>query len=210
MRSLVSFVAVLSLSLATACATGGASGVQTGARLPEEVVRPGDLIAVSIWQEPDLSDTVEVDPDGKVVLPKLGTLELGGATPSAVKARITDGYTTYLRNPSIQVAVLRRVQVSGAVKTPNLYHVSGTMTVGDAIALAGGVTADGNSKKVELIRDGKTVVGDLGGGTRLADTPIRSGDQLNVPYKSWLSRNGYLAGGIISAVATIVAITVRR
>jgi polysaccharide export outer membrane protein len=209
MRSLVSFVAVLSLSLDTACASGSTPSMQTGAQLPEEVVRPGDLIAVSIWQEPDLSDTVEVDPQGNVILPKLGTLELGGATPTAVRTRITDGYTKYLRNPSIQVAVLRRIQVTGAVKTPSLYHVSGTMTVGDAIALAGGVTADGNPKKVELIRDGKTVAGDLGGGTRLADTPIRSGDQLNVPYKSWLSRNGYLAGGIISAVATIVAITLR-
>jgi protein involved in polysaccharide export with SLBB domain len=209
MRSLVSFVAVLCLSLATACATGGASGVQTGAQLPEEVVRPGDLIAINIWQEPDLSDTVEVDPQGSVVLPKLGALEVGGAPPSAVRARITDGYTKYLRNPSIQVAVLRRIQVTGAVKTPSIYHVSGTMTVGDAIALAGGITSDGNAKKVLLIRDGKTVAGDLSGGTRLADTPIRSGDQLNVPYKSWLARNGYLAGGIISALATIVAITVR-
>jgi len=209
MRSLVSFVAVLSLSLATACASGATPSAQTGAQLPEEVVRPGDMIAVNIWKEPDLSDTVEVDPQGKVVLPKLGTLELGGATASAVRRRITDGFTRYLRNPSIQVDVLRRIQVTGAVKTPNLYHVSGTMTVGDAIALAGGVTSDGNSKKVELIRDGKAIAGDLGGGTRLADTPIRSGDQLNVPYKSWLARNGYLAGGIISAVATIVAITVR-
>jgi polysaccharide export outer membrane protein len=210
MRSLVSFVAVLSLSLATACASGATtSSVQTGAQLPEEVVRPGDLIAVNIWQEPDLSDTVEVDPQGSVVLPKLGTLELTGATPSAVKARITEGYAKYLRNPSIQVTVLRRIQVTGAVKTPSIYHVSGTMTVGDAIALAGGVTSDGNSKKVLLVRDGKTIVGDLGGGTRLSDTPIRTGDQLDVPYKSWLARNGYLAGGIISALATIVAITVR-
>ncbi|HET7553652.1 MAG TPA: polysaccharide biosynthesis/export family protein [Gemmatimonadaceae bacterium] len=209
MRSLVSLIALFSLSLASACASGATPSVQSGAQLTEEAVRPGDLIVVNIWQEPDLSDTLEIDPNGKVVLPKLGTLDLSGATPSAIRARITDGYTKYLRNPSIQVAVLRRIQVTGAVKTPSLYHVSGTMTVGDAIALAGGVTADGNSKKVELIRDGKTIAGDLGGGTRLADTHLRSGDQLNVPFKSWLSRNGYLAGSIVSAVATIVAITVR-
>jgi hypothetical protein len=82
------------------------------------------------------------------------------------------------------------------------------MSVGDAIALAGGIVPDGNSGRVELIRDGETIAGNLGGGTRLADTPIRSGDQLNVPYKSWLSRNGYLAGGLLSAVGAIVALTV--
>lgn len=209
MRSLVSLVAVASLSVANACASGAPPSVQNGVQLPEEVVRPGDLIAVNIWREPDLSDTVEVDPQGNVVLAKLGTLEVGGATPAAVRSRITTEYAKYLVNPSIQIAVLRRIQVAGAVKTPGLYHVSGTMSVGDAIALAGGIIPDGNSGKVELIRDGETIAGNLGGGTRLADTPIRSGDQLNVPYKSWLSRNGYLAGGLLSAVATIVAITVR-
>lgn len=208
MRSLVSFAALTSLFLATACASGATRSMQNGVQLPEEVVRPGDLVAVNIWREPDLSDTVEVDPQGTVVLPKLGTLELGGTTPTAVKSRITEGYAKYLVNPSIQVTVLRRIQVTGAVKTPSLYHVTGTMTVGDVIALAGGVTPDGNTGKVELIRDGQTLAGDLDGGTSLADTPIRSGDQLNVPFKSWLSRNGYLAGGVLSAVATIVAITV--
>ena len=196
-------------SAAAAC--GGSNpppALTPTAQQSQEVVRPGDLISVKIFGETDLSDTVEVDPQGNVVLPKLGQLKLGGVEPGAVRSMITTGYAKYLVNPSIEVTVLRRVQVTGAVKTPNLYHVSGTMTVSDVIALAGGVTSVGNDKKVQLIRDGQTIAGNLSTETKLADTPLRSGDQLNVPYRSWVSRNPYVLGAAVSAVATIVAIIV--
>lgn len=186
----------------------------TGALSTEAAVgqslRPGDIIRLRIWREPDLSGDFPIDQSGVATLPKLGPIEATATSPDSLRHLIRDGYTKYLAQTSIEITFLRRIQVTGAVKTPGLYPADPTMTVGDVIALAGGITSDGNAKKVELIRDGKTVSGNLDQGLRLSATALQSGDQLRVPYRSWLSRNGYLAGTLVSAAITLVYVFVKR
>ncbi|HEY6224638.1 MAG TPA: hypothetical protein VIW26_12705, partial [Gemmatimonadales bacterium] len=83
---------------------------------------------------------------------------------------------------------------------------------GELIALAGGVTAIGDQRKVELLRDGRVIISGLGPGTVLQNSQVQSGDQVFVPQRSWFSRNGgvFLYGGISAASAVIVALLVRR
>jgi polysaccharide export outer membrane protein len=110
-----------------------------------------------------------------------------------------------LVNPSIEVTTLRRLNVLGAVRNPGLYQIDPTVTVADAIALAGGIMDNGQSDRVELVREGKRLPANVNGTTRLADTPLRSGDQLFVPQRGWLSRNvGVVAAGI-SAIGLVAA-----
>lgn len=168
-----------------------------------DAVRPGDIIRLRIWREPDLSGDFQIDEGGEVVLPRLGPTRVVDQSPADLRARLVQAYSEFLNQTSIEVSVLRRIQVMGAVKSPGLYPVDPTMTVGDILALAGGITPDGNQKKVQLNRDGRRLFGDLDQGTRLADTPLRSGDQLYVPYRSWLARNGYLVGTLASAAVTV-------
>jgi hypothetical protein len=78
------------------------------------------------------------------------------------------------------------------------------------LALAGGATNDGKANEVVLRRDGHDLKVDLGREMRLADTPIRTGDQLYVPERGWISRNGGLVAAGLSATTTlIVALLVR-
>jgi protein involved in polysaccharide export with SLBB domain len=77
------------------------------------------------------------------------------------------------------------------------------MTVADALALAGGASADGRRDRVELLRGGEKVVVKLDPAARLGDTPIRSGDQLYVPERSWFSRNQGIVIGTVSAFAAL-------
>jgi polysaccharide export outer membrane protein len=171
---------------------------------------PGDLVRLKIWREPDLSGDFQVSAQGRVVLPKLGEMNVAGVTPDSLHTVLVQNYSRVLRDPAIEITVLRRVNVFGAVRNPGLYPMDPTMTVADAVALAGGATSDGKMDKVELRRDGQTLMVDLGTRTRLATTPIQSGDQLFVPQKSWISRNtGLVAAGITAMTTVVVALLVR-
>jgi protein involved in polysaccharide export with SLBB domain len=175
-----------------------------------QFLRPGDVVRLKIWREPDLSGDFAVDERGIAVLPRLGPTHVTDQSPAALRASLISAYEQFLAQPSIEIILLRRVKVMGAVKNPGLYLTDPTMSIGDALALAGGTTSDANLKKLRLIRDGREVPLHVTSTTRLSDSPVRSGDQLDVPERSWLSKNGYFVGGILSAAVTIIAIRTSR
>jgi protein involved in polysaccharide export with SLBB domain len=174
------------------------------------MLRPGDLVRLKIWREPDLSGDFQVQESGEVVFPKIGLVQVTALSSGALKQKLLDSYSVYLQNPSIEITVLRRVQVLGAVRNPGLYPVDPTMAVADVLALAGGTTPQGNPKKIELKRGGERITASLSGGTRLADTPLRSGDQLFVPERGWMSRNPWIVAAAISGTTTVLIALLRR
>jgi polysaccharide biosynthesis/export protein len=175
-------------------------------------VRPGDVIRVWVWRETDYSGEFPVDARGIVVLPNLGPVAARGKTAQALSDSITRAYQKFLANPSIQVTVLRRVTVAGEVAKPGLNLADATITIGELIAQAGGITPNGNQKKVELLRDGRILISSLGPGTVLQNSPVQSGDQVFVPQRSWFSRNGgvFLTAGVSIVTAVTVALLIRR
>jgi polysaccharide biosynthesis/export protein len=197
-------------SLITACAT------QAPARQdpPPAVagVRPGDVVRVWVWREADYSGEFPVDARGLVVLPNLGPVAARGKTAQALSDSITRAYQKFLNNPSIQVTVLRRISVSGAVTKPGLYPADATITVGELIAQAGGISPNGNQKRIELVRNGQVLASSIGPGTVLQNSELQSGDQIFVPERSWFSRNGgvFLTGGVSIVTAVTVALLLRH
>jgi polysaccharide export outer membrane protein len=174
------------------------------------VLQPGDMVRLRIWREPDLSGEYRVDEHGVVVFPKIGPVAVGQLTTDSVKSLLVASYTQFLQNPSVEVVFLRRINVLGWVKNPGLYYVDPTMTLADALALAGGVNSDGNTKKIALYRDGEPVAEELSEQSLLADLPLHSGDQLRVPQRSWFSRNAaVVVGATISATGLIAAALIR-
>ncbi len=178
---------------------------------PEGVdpLRPGDVIRLRVWREPDFSGDFSVDESGVVVLPRLGALNVGREVPESLKATLTSEYRTFLTHSSIEVVFLKRVQITGAVQKPGLYHVDPLMTIGDALAMAGGVLSTGREDKVEIIREGDKLPGRLSGRMLISQSPVRSGDQLYVPQRSWLSRNLAIVVAGISAAATVAYVVNR-
>jgi len=176
------------------------------AAAPPAALRPGDLIRLRIWREPDFSGDFTVDEAGVVVLPRLGALDVTSEPPESLKATLVRGFGAFLNHSSIEVTFLRRVQIAGAVQKPGLYHVDPLMTVGDALALAGGVLPGGRPDEVEIIREGEKLPETLAGRLLIGESPIRSGDQLYVTERGWISRNPGLIVGMISAVSTLVLV----
>ncbi len=168
---------------------------------PRDVLYPGDIVRLKIWREPDLSGDYDVNVHGEAVFPKIGTIHVTDMTIDSLQRLLVATYSEYLRNPAIEITPLRRVTVLGAVKNPGLYPVDPTMSVADAIALAGGATPDGNQKRLELIRNGKKQNVPVTTTDQIGTTAIRSGDELFIPERSWIARNGYIVGAVIGAVA---------
>ena len=171
-----------------------------------DVVQPGDMIRLKIWREPEMSGDIIVDEKGVATFPSLGPLRIASISADSLRRMLLQSYTKYLRDPAVDITVLRRITVLGAVRTPNVYHIAPTMTVADALAMAGGAAPDGKMDQVELRRGGDGTPVKRYRLTRnalIADTPLRSGDELYVPQRSWLSRN---AGLVIAGIGTAVSI----
>lgn len=205
------------LALLAAVPSARAAGVDAGpavapARSAADTVAsggllPGDIVRLRIWREPDLSGEFPVDAHGVVVFPKIGALQVTGESQDALRELLVERYQRFLRNPSIEVVFLRRINVLGSVRSPGLFPVDPTMVVADALALAGGVTPDGRQDRIQLLRGGEVLTANISQRTRIADLPLQSGDQLYVPEKSWFSRNG-IATTFISAGLSLVTVLI--
>lgn len=209
MRHLVWYIVVLS-SICACASRSGPTGT-SGARVQPvaDVLRPGDLVRLRIWREPDLSGDFMVDETGTVTFPKIGGYEVGSESAASLKEKLVRAYQTYLVNPSIDVVILHRVNILGAVRNPGLYPVDATMTIADALAAAGGTTPEGDADKVEVVRDGRRIQLRLSQRTRLTESAIQSGDQLYVPERSWLSRNTGIITALITASVSLTIALVR-
>ena len=191
---------LLQPSFARAQESGAAASVDTSG----STLKPGDVVRLKIWREPDLSGDFVVDEHGIVVVPKLGRVQVVGLSPDSLKSHLINSYSVYLRNPAIDVILLRRITILGGVRNPGLYPVDPTMTLAEAYALAGGIAPEGKLDEVELVRGAQRTTYKISGATRIADTPLRSGDQLYVPTRSWLARNTWAVTAALGTTTTIL------
>ena len=122
----------------------------------------GDQIRVIVFGEEDLSGEFEIDGVGRISLPLIGSVEIGGKNIGDAEARIVtllaDGY---LVTPRVNIEVLnyRPFYIIGEVNKPGSYPYVSGMTILNAVALGAGFTHRASKKKVEITRrqDGKEV-----------------------------------------------------
>jgi protein involved in polysaccharide export with SLBB domain len=178
------------------------------------VMRPGDAIRLQVWMDEELSGQFVVDERGIVILPKLGPRTVGGEFADRVRDTIAAELADALPNPSIEVTILRRVLVRGEVRQPGTFLLAPyEATVADAISSAQGLTPDGRTDRVLLVRGETSREVRLDRGSRLAALPLESGDELVVPARAWMLRNPALAStivsGVFSALITAIVLSVQ-
>ncbi len=165
---------------------------------------PGDGLRLRIYREPDLSGEYVVDERGVVVLPKIGEWRVTGIPADSVRGAIRAALRQFLATESIEITPFRRVAVTGAVLRPGLYPVDPSMSVADALILAGGVAPTGKERVVELRAAGAKVGSEISAETRVWDTGAGGTKQLHVPQKPWAQRNGTLLASLtISSITAI-------
>ena len=174
---------------------------------------PGDVVLLTVWREEDLELNQIVPQDGAILFGRLGRIDVRGMTPDSLRRHVVKEYSKYLQDAEarVQLEVHRRVRVTGAVREPGSYTLHPAMTIADAVATAGGALPDGRRDRVELRRNGEIVqVLLLTDTSPLAEAPIRSGDQLHVPERSFAARNlNVLVTAFSSLVAIGIAIATR-
>ena len=169
-KSMIGLGAGLSLLLLAGCAdkrggpipydvkTFGAPDAPTVVPLEQGYrIAPRDTLSVKVFKMPDLSGDYEVDLTGQIALPLIGSVRAVDLTTAELDDRLTAKLgEKYLRNPDISVGVKsstrRNVTVDGAVVKVGTFSVNGPMTLIQAVAQAGGPTADSNPRRVAIFR----------------------------------------------------------
>lgn len=192
--------------LALAAAPGAARGQDTTATATSAQigVAAGDFIRVEIWQEKDLSGDFLVNPDGSTVLPLLGPQRVVGMPVATLRDSLVQRYRRYLRNPSINVTPLRRVQVLGEVNRPGVYTMDPTVSLTGLLALAAGPNPNGDPRRIRIVRDGQVFRAGVGPGMTLLEADVRSGDQVVVGPKNWFVRNSTFVVSLALAIPSTV------
>lgn len=120
-------------------------------------IAPLDTVTVKVFKMPDLSGDYEVDLTGQLSMPLIGNVEAVELTTAQLDKRLTEKLgERYLENPDVSVGLKastrRSVTVDGAVKEAGSYPVTGSMTLMQAVALAGGTADDANARRVAVFR----------------------------------------------------------
>jgi polysaccharide biosynthesis/export protein len=126
------------------------------------VIGADDTLHISVWKEPDLSETLPVRPDGKISMPLLNDITAAGLTPLERKDSITEKLKKYVADPRVTVVVTsmnsQRIFVTGEVTHTGPLVLLPHMTMLQALAQAG-FTQFSNLKGIYLLRteNGKQV-----------------------------------------------------
>jgi polysaccharide biosynthesis/export protein len=172
MTTLTTRIGVLVLGLALLPAVGRAQNSQTpnsqtpngnGTRttgstaVPADYrLAPGDKLRVEVYKDAQLSQSLQVRPDGKVTLPLIGDIVATDLTPIQLRDRIASSLKEYVTNPVVTVIVVEAspvlVYVMGEVNQPGSIPMRGQMTVLQALAQAGGFREFANNKDIHILR----------------------------------------------------------
>jgi polysaccharide export outer membrane protein len=161
---------------------------QTGqeAFIREYRIGPKDLLEIKVVELPELNLAVRVSEDGSITLPLIGRVELGGMTKDAAERKIAALLAEkYVNNPQVSVFIKEyqsnRVALIGAVKTPGMYEMIGTMNLLELISKAGGFT-DNTGNDLYVTREGKDG-SQIKLTINLDDLIINGNQNLNIPLQ---------------------------
>jgi len=123
---------------------------------PDYVIGADDTLHISVWKEPDLSETLPVRPDGKISLPLLNDVVAAGLTPTQLADAITIKLKKFISDPRVTVVVTamnsQKIYILGEVVKPGSTILQPNMTVLQALASAG-FTQFANTKGIYLLRN---------------------------------------------------------
>jgi polysaccharide export outer membrane protein len=183
----------------------GQTGSVSGGASAEDVIRPGDVVRLTVLRQGELSGEFPVNQFSTVVLPLLGEYDVTHESNRSLREKVIRDLQLIRSVRDIELVVLRRVRVVGEVNLPGVYQLDPTMSVADAVANARGRTELGEEGKVLLRRGGQVVDADLRLDMPISESEILSGDEIYVPRRGWIDLN---LGEVVAGVATLSGIII--
>jgi polysaccharide export outer membrane protein len=147
------------------------------------VLRPNDQIRLQVYNEQNVSGLYTIDGGGMVSIPLAGRIRAAGLTPAELEQSIRQHLTgSILTDPhvNVQVAIYGPIYIRGEVKQPGQFPYVPGLTVGDAVALAGGYTyrADERVAYVRSSGSSREIERSL-----RTDVPVSPGDNIRIPER---------------------------
>ncbi|GGX49508.1 sugar ABC transporter substrate-binding protein [Saccharospirillum salsuginis] len=162
----------------------------------------GDTVAIHVWRNPELTQSIVVRPDGYISMPLMGDLKADGRKPEELAEVINRALSQVIRSPEVTVMVtnpasaeyLNRVRVTGQVPNPLSIPFKQGMTVLDLVLQAGGVTdfGAGDRATIQRLVEGEyqefkiDLDGILNDGNMTTNYTLQPGDLISVPKKRLL------------------------
>lgn len=199
LRILPALVAAAATVLAACAGTPSAPADGKGgseAPLAEYHIGPGDVLNVFVFNQPELSVTVPVRPDGLISTPLVENMSAAGKTPSELGRDVEKVLAEFVRTPKVNIIVTNfvgtygdQIRVVGQAVNPQSLPYRNGMTLLDVMIAVGGLGefAAGNRARLVRNQDGKPVemrvrLEDLlNGGDIGANRPVQPGDVLIIP-----------------------------
>lgn len=157
---------------------------------PDYLIGPGDEILIRAWGQIDVDYRAVVDRNGTINVPKVGVINVAGIKYQDLSAYLKTSFGRVFRNFELtaSLGMLRSIQifVLGQARRPGTYTVSSLSTLVNAIFAAGGPSATGSMRSVQLKR-GNRVVTDMDlydllvSGDKSRDAPLLPGDVIYFP-----------------------------
>ena len=148
---------------------------------------PGDKLRIEVYKDTQLSQSVQVRPDGKITLPLANDVMAAGHTPSELRESIATSLRTFIANPTVTVIVVETVPpviyVMGEVNNAGPQPLNGRLDVLQALAAAGGFRDFANTKNIKIRRGSEILKFNYKDAVNGQATPLylKPGDTIIVP-----------------------------
>jgi polysaccharide export outer membrane protein len=120
------------------------------------VIGPGDLLAINVLHEPEVSQKVPVRMDGKITMPLIGEIQASGMVPANLQETIAAKLHDYIKDAEVTVVVeeikSRQFTVMGEVEHPGSFPLVKPTTVLDGLAQAGAFRDFAKLTKIHVLR----------------------------------------------------------
>jgi polysaccharide export outer membrane protein len=177
-------------------------------RAEEYVIGDGDLLKITVYDNPDLTTEARVGGDGKITFPLIGDVDVRGLTVIEAQKKIAlllgDGF---IKNPQVSVFVSeyksKKVTALGEFTKPGLIELHGNATLMEVISNAGGLTLNAGETLVikrQILKPGSDRKEDvsitvdldklLTQGDVSANVTVLDGDSIYVPLASFVYVTG--------------------
>lgn len=194
--TVVLWIAVCAV-LAGGCATSSPPPISDLSPVDSQYrIGSGDGLRIYVRDNPDLSLSVPVRPDGDISIPLVETIPAAGKTPVELAGDLETALSVYVRDPLVTVIVTSfvgtysdQVRILGEASRPQSIPFSNGMSLLDVMINVGGLTRFAAGNRAKLIRvdaqGNKQTYGvniqDLLDGQIDQNLPLRPGDVIIIP-----------------------------
>jgi polysaccharide biosynthesis/export protein len=120
------------------------------------LIGPGDVLEISVWNEPDLSKQLIVPPDGVISFPLINPIKVTNLTITALKKAVTKKLSEYIPDATVTVLLIKidslKAYVIGKVQRAGEYPITLETTVLQILAKAGGLTPFASDGNIKILR----------------------------------------------------------